>query len=128
MLSVTDLHTYYGDSHVLQGVSLQVAAGTVVAVLGRNGVGKTTLCRSIAGFTPARRGRVMLGDVDITRAPPHEIWNRRLSVVPQGRRLFASLTVEEHLRSPRRGRRGIRSAHSTSFPGSESGASIAETS
>ena len=56
MLHVVDLHTYYGDSHVLQGVSLTVETGTVVAVLGRNGVGKTTLCRSIVGFTPARAG------------------------------------------------------------------------
>src|SRR6267154_1472548 len=97
MLSVTDLHTYYGDSHVLQGVSLQVARGTVVAVLGRNGVGKTTLCRSIVGFTPARSGRVVCGDVDITSWPPHRICGLRLRLVPQGRRIFSSLTVAEHL-------------------------------
>ena len=79
MLSVTDLHTYYGDSHVLQGVSLQVARGAVVAVLGRNGVGKTTLCRSIAGFTPARSGRVVFDDVDITSWQPHRICRLRLA-------------------------------------------------
>jgi branched-chain amino acid transport system ATP-binding protein len=98
MLTVTDLHTYYGDSHVLQGVSLQVPRGMVVAVLGRNGVGKTTLCRSIAGFTPARRGHVVLDDVEITSWQPHRICARHLRMVPQGRRVFSSLTVGEHLR------------------------------
>ncbi len=97
MLRVLDLHTYYGDSHVLQGVSLHVEKGTVAAVLGRNGVGKTTLCRSIVGFTPARAGRVVLGDVEITRLPPHRIYGMRLGLVPQGRRVFSSLTVDEHL-------------------------------
>jgi branched-chain amino acid transport system ATP-binding protein len=97
MLRVFDLHTYYGDSHVLQGVSLHVEKGTVVAVLGRNGVGKTTLCRSIVGFTPARAGRVVLGDVEITYLPPHRIRALHLGLVPQGRRVFSSLTVDEHL-------------------------------
>jgi branched-chain amino acid transport system ATP-binding protein len=97
MLSVSDLHTYYGDSHILQGVSLQVAQGSVVAVLGRNGVGKTTLCRSIAGFTPARRGRVVFDGVEITAWQPHQICRRHLGIVPQGRRVFSSVTVAEHL-------------------------------
>jgi branched-chain amino acid transport system ATP-binding protein len=97
MLDVQDIHTYYGDSHVLQGVSLQVARGTVAALLGRNGVGKTTLCRSIVGFTPARAGRVILGEVDITRLPAHKICRLRMSLVPQGRRIFSSLTVKENL-------------------------------
>jgi branched-chain amino acid transport system ATP-binding protein len=97
MLSVLDLHTYYGDSHVLQGVTLTVKTGTVVAVLGRNGVGKTTLCRSIVGFTPARAGRVIFNDVEITRLPAHRIFHMHLNVVPQGRRIFSSLTVEENL-------------------------------
>jgi len=97
MLAVSDVHTYYGDSHVLHGVSLEVAHGTVVAVVGRNGVGKTTLCRSLVGFAPARSGRVVLGDADITGWPPHRICERRLNLVPQGRRIFPSLTVEEHL-------------------------------
>jgi branched-chain amino acid transport system ATP-binding protein len=97
VLSVHDLHTYYGDSHVLQGVTLTVKTGTVVAVLGRNGVGKTTLCRSIVGFTPARAGRVIFNDVEITRLPAHKIFHLHLNVVPQGRRIFSSLTVAENL-------------------------------
>lgn len=97
MLKVLDIHTYYGDSHVLQGVTLQVEKGTVAAVLGRNGVGKTTLCRSIVGFTSARAGRVVFNDVDITRLPPHRISRMQISLVPQGRRIFSSLTVQEHL-------------------------------
>ena len=97
MLRVLDVHTYYGDSHVLQGVTLHVEKGTVVAVLGRNGVGKTTLCRSLAGFTPARAGRVVFNDIEITHLPPHKIFGMHISLVPQGRRIFPSLTVEEHL-------------------------------
>jgi branched-chain amino acid transport system ATP-binding protein len=97
MLNVHDVHTYYGDSHVLQGVTLQVAQGTVAALLGRNGVGKTTLCRSIVGFTPARAGRVTFNDAEITRLPAHKICRLRISLVPQGRRIFASLTVKENL-------------------------------
>jgi branched-chain amino acid transport system ATP-binding protein len=97
MLRLTDVHTYYGDSHVLQGVTLQVEKGCVAAVLGRNGVGKTTLCRSIVGFTPARTGQIFFGDAEITDAPPHRIHEMRLGLVPQGRRVFPSLTVDEHL-------------------------------
>jgi len=97
MLVVTDLHTYYGESHVLQGVSFEVGPGAVVAVLGRNGVGKTTLCRSLAGFTPPRAGRIVFDQVDITGWRPHQICRQRLRIVPQGRRVFPSLTVDEHL-------------------------------
>jgi branched-chain amino acid transport system ATP-binding protein len=97
MLSVGNVHTYYGDSHVLQGVTLRVENGTAAAVLGRNGVGKTTLCRTIVGFTPARAGRVTLNDVDITRLPSHRIQRLGLGLVPQGRRIFSSLTVDENL-------------------------------
>ncbi len=97
MLSVTDVHTYYGDSHVLQGVTMVVNRGTVAAVLGRNGVGKTTLCRSIVGFTPARSGRIVFNDVETTRLPPHRISALRIGLVPQGRRIFSSLTVDENL-------------------------------
>src|SRR2546428_247982 len=97
MLNIIDLHTYYGDSHVLQGVNIQVEQGTVAAVVGRNGVGKTTLCRSIVGFTPVRAGRVVFNGDDITNLASHTIASRRISLVPQGRRIFASLTVQENL-------------------------------
>jgi branched-chain amino acid transport system ATP-binding protein len=97
VLDVQDVHTYYGDSHVLQGVTLQVTRGTVAALLGRNGVGKTTLCRSIVGFTPARTGRIRFNDADIMRLPAHKICRMRISLVPQGRRIFSSLTVQENL-------------------------------
>lgn len=97
MLEVEDLHVAYGDSQIVQGASLRVGDGQVVAVLGRNGVGKTTLIRAIAGLTPARRGRVLLGGDDITHTPAHEIARRGIRLVPQGRRLFPSLEVREHL-------------------------------
>ena len=106
MLTVEAIHTYYGDSHVLHGVSLRVEKGTVAAVLGRNGMGKTTLCRSLVGLTPARSGRIVFGEADITAWPPHRIFSAGMSLVPQGRRIFSSLTVEENLAiaSRKRGR------------------------
>jgi branched-chain amino acid transport system ATP-binding protein len=97
MLKVIDIHTYYGDSYVLQGISLEVAKGTVVALLGRNGVGKTTLVRSIVGFTPARRGQILFNGKDITRTPSYKIVRLHIGLVPQGRRIFPSLTVKENL-------------------------------
>jgi len=97
MLDIVEIHTYYGDSHVLQGVTLHAGKGAVTAVLGRNGVGKTTLCRSVAGLTPARAGRVSFGGIDITRFPPHHICVTGIGLVPQGRRIFASLSVQENL-------------------------------
>ena len=97
MLRINGLHTYYGESHVLQGVTLTVEQGTVTALLGRNGVGKTTLCRSLTGLTPARAGRVKFNGLDVTGLPPHRIWERGLGLVPQGRRIFPSLTVVENI-------------------------------
>jgi branched-chain amino acid transport system ATP-binding protein len=97
LLQLTDIHTYYGDSHVLQGVTFDVLKGSVTAVLGRNGVGKTTMCRTVVGFTPARSGRVVFEGVDITRMPSHRIHGMHVGLVPQGRRVFPSLTVHEHL-------------------------------
>jgi branched-chain amino acid transport system ATP-binding protein len=96
-LVVQDVHTYYGESHILQGVTFEAAEGVVTAVLGRNGAGKTTLCRTITGLTPARRGRIVFDNTDITALAPHRICQRHLASVPQGRRLFPSLTVREHL-------------------------------
>jgi branched-chain amino acid transport system ATP-binding protein len=97
MLEILDVHTFYGDSHVLQGTTLRAERGQVTAVLGRNGVGKTTLCRSLTGLTPARRGRIVIEGVDVTRMPPHQISETGISLVPQGRRIFVSLTVHENL-------------------------------
>ena len=102
VLEVEDVHTYYGVSHVLQGISLRVGEGEALGILGRNGMGKTTLIRSIIGFTPPRRGVVRLRGDDITRWPPYRMVAAGLAMVPQGRRVFASLTVRENLDVARR--------------------------
>jgi branched-chain amino acid transport system ATP-binding protein len=106
VLEVTGLHTYYGESHVLQGVSLTVGRGEVVGLLGRNGMGKTTLIRSIIGFTPCRQGTVRFKETNITGWPPFRAVEHGMGLVPQGRRVFPSLTVRENLdvarRAPRR--------------------------
>jgi branched-chain amino acid transport system ATP-binding protein len=97
MLDVETIDTYYGDSHVLHGLSLVVPEGHVVALLGRNGMGKTTLIRSIVGFTPPRRGRIRFKGVDVTRMPSYRTVAMGMGLVPQGRRIFPSLSVEENL-------------------------------
>jgi branched-chain amino acid transport system ATP-binding protein len=97
MLDVEAIHTYYGDSHVLHGVSLRVAPGEAVALLGRNGAGKTTAIRSIVGFTPPRAGRVVFEGQAIERWPSYRIARHGLALVPQGRRIFAPLSVRENL-------------------------------
>jgi branched-chain amino acid transport system ATP-binding protein len=102
VLEVDDIHTYYGVSHVLQGLSLRVGEGEVLGILGRNGMGKTTLIRSIIGFTPPRRGAVRLRGDDITRWPPYRMVAAGLALVPQGRRVFSSLSVRENLDVARR--------------------------
>ncbi|HUK58039.1 MAG TPA: ABC transporter ATP-binding protein [Stellaceae bacterium] len=104
MLRVEDIHTYYGASHILQGLSLTVERGEVVAVIGRNGVGKTTLVRSIMGLTPPRRGRILFHDADITHLPSYKIARMGMGLVPQGRRIFPSLSVKEHLEVTARAR------------------------
>lgn len=103
MLKVVDVHTYYGDSYVLQGVDLEVGKKSVVALLGRNGVGKTTLIRSIIGFTPPRRGQIIFNGKPITHLSSYKIVRMRLSLVPQGRRVFSSLSVKENLAVAGRG-------------------------
>jgi branched-chain amino acid transport system ATP-binding protein len=103
MLEVRDVHTYYGDSYVLQGISLQVAPGQVVGILGRNGMGKTTLIRTIVGFTPPRRGQVLFKAQDVTGWPANRTVALGLGLVPQGRRVFPSLTVRENLAVAARG-------------------------
>ncbi len=102
-LEVEGVHTYYGESHVLQGISLRVEPGEVLAILGRNGMGKTTLIRSIVGFTPPREGRVRYKETDITRLPSFRMVELGMALVPQGRRVFPSLSVRENLDVARRG-------------------------
>jgi branched-chain amino acid transport system ATP-binding protein len=99
MLDVRDVHSFYGAAHVLHGVSLDVKAGEIVALLGRNGMGKTTLIRSIMGVAPpgVREGSILLDGRELRGLAPHEIARRKVGYVPQGRRLFGSLTVIEHL-------------------------------
>ena len=97
ILRVEDIHTYYGDAYVLQGLSLELAQGQIVGLLGRNGVGKTTLVNSIVGFNPPRRGRVLFKGSDITRLSSFATIRNGMGLVPQGRRVFASLSVEENL-------------------------------
>jgi branched-chain amino acid transport system ATP-binding protein len=99
MLEVEDIHAYYGEAHVVQGASLTVGEGEVVALLGRNGMGKTTLIRALMGLRPPelRRGSVRWRGHSLRGLAPHAIAARRIAIVPQGRRLFPSLTVVEHL-------------------------------
>jgi branched-chain amino acid transport system ATP-binding protein len=97
VLEVEDIHTYYGASHVLQGISLRVAEGEVLTILGRNGMGKTTLIRSIIGFSPPRRGAVYFRGAEITRWPSYRMVAAGMALVPQGRRVFPSLSVRENL-------------------------------
>ena len=103
MLAVAEVHTYYGGSHVLHGVSLDVQPGEIVAILGRNGMGKTTLIRSVIGFTPPRRGRVRFRGDDVTGWAPFRRVARGMALVPQGRRVFGSLSVRENLDVARAG-------------------------
>src|SRR3954451_20353477 len=102
MLRVENLHTYYGQGHVLQGVNLEVPAGRIAAVLGRNGVGKTTTLRSIVGLTPPRRGHVVLAGQDVAGWPPHRIVRVGLGYVPEGRMIFPDLTVVENIQVAQR--------------------------
>jgi len=97
ILEVLDIHTYYGDAYVLQGLSLKLDEGTILGLLGRNGVGKTTLVNSIVGFTPPRRGRILFKGADITAIPSFETVRGGMGLVPQGRRVFPTLSVEENL-------------------------------
>jgi branched-chain amino acid transport system ATP-binding protein len=99
-LSAEGLHTYYGKSHILHGVSLDVAEGKITALLGRNGAGKTTTLRSLMGLTPARDGKIMIFGEDTTRWPTFRIAARGVGYVPEGRRIFANLSVEENLKVP----------------------------
>jgi len=104
VLVVDEIHSYYGESHILQGVSLEVNAGELVALLGRNGAGKTTTMNSIIGFLRPRAGKVLVSGRDMTGKPPYTIAGTGVGLVPQGRRVFAPLSVRENLvfaQSPR---------------------------
>ena len=97
MLQVEQLNQYYGAAHILRGISLQVNKGECLALLGRNGVGKTTLLKCLMGVLPAASGRVAFEGADITRRAPHERARAGIAYVPQGREIFARLSVEENL-------------------------------
>jgi branched-chain amino acid transport system ATP-binding protein len=98
LLSVSDLHAQYGRIPILNGVRLDVAAGELVGVLGHNGMGKTTLLKTLMGFVPARRGRVVFGGTDVTHEPPYARARRGIGYVPQGRDIFPGLSVRDNLR------------------------------
>jgi branched-chain amino acid transport system ATP-binding protein len=97
-LSAEGLHTYYGKSHILRDVSMDVAEGKITTLLGRNGAGKTTTLRTLMGLTPARTGRVTIFGADVTRWPTFRIAASGVGYVPEGRRIFANLSVEENLK------------------------------
>lgn len=98
MLVVDSLNQFYGGSHILRGVSFEAKLGEVTVVLGRNGVGKTTLLKSLMGVVPVKSGTIKLDGADITRATPYERARRGIGYVPQGREIFGRLTVEDNLR------------------------------
>ena len=97
MLAINDIHTWYGDSYILQGVDMEVRDATVVALLGRNGMGKTTTIRSIIGLTPPRKGSITFNGTELVGLPPNRIARTGIGLVPQGRMIFASLSVTENL-------------------------------
>jgi len=97
MLTITDLNQYYGGSHILRDLSFEVPAGKVTTLLGRNGVGKTTLLRCLMGLVPARRGKIVFNDKDVTAAPPYQRVRAGIGYVPQGREIFPRLSVAENL-------------------------------
>jgi len=102
ILKVDRIDTFYGQSHVLQGISFSINEGEVVSLLGRNGVGKTTTLRSIMGLTPPRAGKILLHDVDITGKPPFQIAQMGIGYMPDDRRIFPDLTLFENLELARR--------------------------
>lgn len=106
MLAVEDLHVFYGESHILQGVSFTVEPGEVCCLLGRNGAGKSTTLKSIMGFVPPRAGRISLRGIPLVGLPTHRVARLGVGYVPEDRRIFPTLTVAEHLRIAARGGNG----------------------
>ncbi len=98
ILDIEEIHTYYGESHVIQGLSMHVEERESVSILGRNGVGKTTTLRSIMGLTPSRLGKISIDGEDTTRWPTHKISNMGVAYVPAERHIFPGLTVAENLK------------------------------
>lgn len=97
MLELENVNTYYGMSHILQGVSFEVPEGQCTALLGRNGAGKTTTVHSVAGLTPPQEGKITFREKDISNLPPYKISKLGIGLIPQGRRIFPSLTIRENL-------------------------------
>ncbi|MCI0370260.1 MAG: ABC transporter ATP-binding protein [candidate division NC10 bacterium] len=106
MLAVEDLHVFYGESHILQGVSFTVEPGEVCCLLGRNGAGKSTTLKSVVGFVPPRAGRISFRGVSLVGLPTHRVARLGVGYVPEDRRIFPTLTVAEHLRIAARGGNG----------------------
>jgi branched-chain amino acid transport system ATP-binding protein len=100
VLKVDNIHTFYGKSHILHGVSMEIAEGEIVALLGRNGAGKTTTLRSLSGLTPAREGRIDIFGQETTHWPAYKIARLGVGYVPEGRKIFPNLTVLENLAVP----------------------------
>jgi len=98
VLSITDVHTFYGSIHALRGISLDVEQGEIVALIGGNGAGKSTTLNTISGIVPLRSGRIELNGEDLAKFPAHEITAKGVGQVPEGRRIFARLTVFENLK------------------------------
>ena len=97
IIEARDLHAYYGASHILQGIDFNVRRGEAVGLMGRNGMGKTTLIRSLLGHVPPSRGNIMINGQTMTRAAPHRIAQQGIAYVPEGRGIFGNLTVKENL-------------------------------
>jgi len=106
MLELVDVHTYYGESYILQGITMEVKRSSVAVLLGRNGMGKTTTIRSIVGFTPPRRGSVRFNGIDIANLRSYQIAQMGIGLIPQGRHIFPSLSVKENLTMAARTGRG----------------------
>ena len=103
MLKVEGINTYYGDSHILFDLSMEVPEGKIISMLGRNGMGKTTICRSIMGLTPPESGSIKFRGEEISKMETHKISHKGIAYVPQGRGIFASLSVKENLTVGARG-------------------------
>src|ERR1700704_5157510 len=120
MLEIRGLNQFYGGSHTLRGVDLSVPQGSCTALLGRNGVGKTTLLRCLMGMLPVRSGSVAFGGREITQLKPYERAKLGIGYVPQGREIFPRLTVSENLRmglAPKKGKSAIPTRTFEMFPG-----------